>query len=320
MNACKLDVACGFSQLRCLLLDRGPRTILLRFSNCILEAELAVEHDLRATLVGVEIKKGREGLAHFAEGKSISLKWVATSLTPEGIMESIQEIDKLPIYNVANNVPNIDEFTKAETRKDAAGVIDEICAEEYSMRHTGSSWIINFLGDEFTVKDNLGARYIAHLLAHPATVFDASQLKNFMLPSELDRENTSASTIIVEESIEASTKENVIRLKRRELQLENEREREVNETAIAEIDEELELIEAELKRVLTRSGYIRNEGGTLDNDRKSVSNAIRRGIYKETLNECPGCRRFFDSRIDLGSQCMFFPAASENWIIRLPQK
>lgn len=318
MNACKLDVACGFSQLRCLLLDRGPKTILLRFSNCILEAELTVEHNLRASLVGVEIKPGREGLAIFDKGKSISLKWVATSLTPEAIMESIQEIDKLPFYTVANNVPNIDKFTKAETRNDAVGVIDEICAQEYSMRHNGSSWIINFLGDIFTVKDNLGARYIAHLLAHPATVFDASQLKNFMLPSELDSENTNASTTIAEESIEASTKENVIRLKRRELQLINERDREVNETVIAEIDEELDMVEAELKRVLTRTGYIRNEGGTLENDRKSVSNAIRRGIYKETMGGCPGCRRFFDSRIDIGSQCMFFPAASENWIVRFP--
>ena len=217
-------------------------------------------------------------------------------------------------------MPRSDGVTTAETRKDASGVVDEISSEEYSMRHTGSSWIINFLGDIFTVKDNLGARYIAHLLAHPATVFDASQLKNFMLPSELDRENTNASTTIAEESIETSTKENVIQLKRRERQLEDERDREMNEIVIAEIDEELELIETELKRVLTRSGYIRNEGGTLDNDRKSVSNAIRRGIYKETMERCPGCRRFFNSRIDLGSQCMFFPAASENWIVRFPQK
>ena len=86
--------------------------------------------------------------------------------------------------------------------------------QQYWMRHTGSSWMVHFLGDEFSVKDTLGARYIAHLLAHPSTVFDASQLKNFMLPNELDQQNTTESTTEMEGSVEISTKENVIRFKK----------------------------------------------------------------------------------------------------------
>lgn len=197
---------------------------------------------------------------------------------------------------------------------------DDAKDEEYTMKHTGSSWTINFLGDEFTVKDHKGARYIAHLLAHPGTVFSASQLKNFLLPKELDRKNSEHSTFTAAESMELSTHENVVRLKKRQQQLESDRECETNQLAVAEIDSELEEVDTELKRILTRSGKIRREGGTLDNDRKSVSNAVHRGIYRETDDVCEPCRKFFEKRIDLGFNCMFFPAKGECWKVKFPKK
>lgn len=194
-------------------------------------------------------------------------------------------------------------------------------SEVYVMQHTGASWTINYLGQEFTVNDVLGARYIAHLLSHPGFLFDASQLKNFMSSSELDRENTNDSTTEAERAIEATTPENLIRLKNRYRELQGERKRsEGDPLAIQEIDDEMEPIHAELKRVTTREGTIRREGGTLDKDRKSVSNAINQRFYKAVGERCPACYRYFRNRIDLGFKNMFIPAEGEVWKVRFPQK
>ena len=162
----------------------------------------------------------------------------------------------------------------------------------------------------------LGICRILKILSHPSIVFEVSQLKNFALP----KDNINGPTPELEGSIEASTKENVIRLKRRKQQLEHEKEHEINEVVVNEIDDELEQINAEFRRILSSIGQIRREGGTSSKDRKSVSNAIRRGIYRQVQTRCPACRKYFESRINLGFQCMFFPARGEVWKVRFSKK
>lgn len=192
--------------------------------------------------------------------------------------------------------------------------------EIYTMEHTGSAWWINFLGEEFSVSDTLGARYAAHLLAHPAVVFEATKLRNFLYPHQLEKQDTQDSALVTEASIEASTAENVLRLQNKRRSLIADQACEVDPPILAKISKEIEAIETELKRVLTRHGTIRREGGTVDKDRKSVSNAVHQRFYKAVQKQCPACFRYFKVRIDLGFECTFAPAKDEIWKVKFPRK
>lgn len=208
---------------------------------------------------------------------------------------------------------------RVDYRPDAVAE-DEDETEIYTMEHTGSAWLINFLGEEFTVSDTLGARYVAHLLAHPAVVFEATKLRNFLYPHQLEKQDTHDSALVTEEPIEVSTDENVLRLRNKRRSLIADRDCEVDRSTIAKISKEIEEIETELKRVLTRHGTIRREGGTVDKDRKSVSNAVNQRFYKAVEKGCPACFRYFKARVDLGFECTFAPAKGEVWKVKFPRK
>lgn len=208
---------------------------------------------------------------------------------------------------------------RVDFRPDAVAETEDD-GEVYTMEHSGSAWKINFLGDEFTVSDTLGARYIAHLLLHPAVVFEATKLRNFLYPHELEEPDTNDSALVPQEAIEVSTDENVLKLQNRRRSLIADRECEVDQSLVVKLSKQIEEIETELKRVLTRHGTIRREGGTVDKDRKSISNAVHQRFYKAVELACPACFRYFKARIDLGFECIFAPANRERWKVKFPRK
>ena len=185
------------------------------------------------------------------------------------------------------------------------------------------NWTIVFEGEQSIIKDCKGLHYIRHLIKNQGKVFSASDLRIIVdktMPTDENKRvlfdgepnfeacNMSSSETIVDRDAIQSYKKRRVELKAEMTKCERDG------TPISDKDRaELEGIEDELRRCLTKDGKLRRKDGKAGQDRQSVGACIREVYEKLTKAKKSLTSSHFKNSINLGYSCSYRPEKPIVW-------
>lgn len=185
---------------------------------------------------------------------------------------------------------------------------DEVAADNV-FRCKGDFWEVAFDGSPVKhISNTKGMRYIHRLLWEPGRVMSAVDL----MAAEAGIDGRLASGTPGEEIDDRGRLE----MRRMYQELLGERakaEKVGDETARALVQKEITIVEEELLRRLCLDGTPR-ESSDAERVRKSVSNALRRGIER-FRGQLPGLWRHLNTSIQSGGTVQYVPAQEIDWIL-----
>jgi len=125
----EIDITCGNHNTRGVLLDLGPRTFLLRFSNCVVEGEFQDNTGICQDMKRLTFLKDGTGAAEFSKNVARALTWKTSALSPEARMEEIETLRPFPLWDIcaspSQHESKADRKNRNPTLKEIVKRIDE---------------------------------------------------------------------------------------------------------------------------------------------------------------------------------------------------
>jgi hypothetical protein len=175
-------------------------------------------------------------------------------------------------------------------------------AATFSLAPEGEYWSVSFEGQTFRLKDSLGLRYLARLVAEPDRELHALDLAGGRAATEdAPVDAGDAGELLDAEAREAYRR----RLEElREMAAEAEDMADVGRAARAR--EEIERLGAELGRAVGLGGRSRRAGGAAERARSAVQRRIKNAL--ERIQEhAPGLAAYLGRTIKTGTFCVYRP-------------
>ncbi len=185
-------------------------------------------------------------------------------------------------------------------RKDAGG------EPEYAFRKEGQLWQITFRGETHTFTDLKGFNHIARVLAAPGQECHVRDLVQAEAGEPLI--TTSAGEMADSQAVHAYRK----RMQELHDELEGA-EIAPSEKRQDEIWDEIEALEAELRRIRGLGGRPRREKDDLERMRNAVRNAMHRSIV--SLKDAPALARHFEAAFSFGMTVRYLPESPIEWVL-----
>jgi len=186
-----------------------------------------------------------------------------------------------------------------------------LAASDYAFEHAGDFWHLTFAGATTHIRDGVGPRYIALLLANPG--------KELFCPDIIAMANgnpivkISHSRDLVADGTAMKEYEQRIR----ELEEELDEAKEFNDWGRQEkLERKLEDLKQEVLRLRGLCGKTRTFSGTFDNARTSVTNAINRTLRSDAVKKrLPEAYRHLDKAISRGTFMSYDPEKPIAWAL-----
>ena len=182
---------------------------------------------------------------------------------------------------------------------------------DYAFEWAGDFWHLTFEGQTTHVRDGVGPRYIALLLANPG--------KELFCPDiiAIARGNPTAKISQAKDILADDRAIGEWRGHLRELTAELDEAKEFNDWGRQEkLQAKADFLKEHLLKLRGLRGKTRTFSGSFDNARVSVANAIRRTLDREAIKEnLPNAWRHLDRSISRGAFMSYDPETPIDWVL-----
>ncbi|MBK1877977.1 hypothetical protein [Pelagicoccus mobilis] len=164
----------------------------------------------------------------------------------------------------------------------------------------GATWRLVFDGEEATVGDSKGIRFLAKLLAKPSEEFSAFALAN----------PDAASESFEVSDLETTDTASLRRYKERLLDIDEDLE----EAIAFDREDEIERLEEEKDSILKHLAEVSGAGGRsrLQGEKEKARQSVQRA-FKRMLASLPIGRSHIETRLKTGYTCTYTPDSGEVW-------
>ena len=236
-----------------------------------------------------------------------------------------QEIQQL-LHDWKSQIVSLEEcvmvedgrFVKSETWDNAVDAFRSmhfpenlVPAPPFEFRKKGDMWVIRFAGEDMYLKDSVGLRCIAQLLAKPNDPVFVMELRAIVDGQNPD---TISQPLSREEVVDQAT---LSGLKQKYLELQSdleEAQRDGNELAETEIEQEMESIVQYLCGVKSLGGGTRKVSDSFEKARSATSKAFWRSVNL-IRDDLPQFATHLEKSCTVGVVCNYYPEQTTDWLL-----